>query len=391
MDSGVDILIGSLAKHIWTNLSPGASGCPNDVNGCDTTQAVKAVLGNGDVFPYTTTAYGQNCPGDDPSSPLASQDGVCGHGTHVSGIIAAEAGTGDGTGLGGVCPVCQIMPIKIIATINGSGAASDDAILNGFKYRFLHSQNSQALVRVANSSFGKYVRSRSVGLLVSILSQSPNEVLLIGAAGNEDSMLRSYPAAFSDAIAVGLGSPDGEGRVLNFGPWVGVAAPGGNASSDADTADQIQSTVPGQPGYGYKQGTSMACPVVAGVAALALSVYPTQSFQDLRNSIINTADPADYAFTVNSGINYNYYYPKLSGDPERRPLLGSGIVDAQAALSNNTTTGLLGRRWHEWIRDVASLGLRAGAEAGGGRCWLYCRRCFSPGAARGGISPRAAP
>lgn len=333
LDSGVDVENPALAGRIWVNPSPGASGCPGDEHGCDTTLANRGVLGSGNVNPYLTTAYGQECPGanEPDGSPAKGDYGVCQHGTHVAGII----GAGLSGELGGVCPVCQIMAIKIITSINGRGAASDDAILSGFKYLTLFG-TSQKIVRVANSSFGKYVRARSVALLVNVLKKKPVELLVVGAAGNEDSMVRSYPAALNDAIAVGaVDNVDGKAKYSNFGPWVDVSAPGGDTPSGLGCSsgqECIASTVPGPNGTGYKKGTSMAAPVVAGIAGLILSVDPTRSFLALRSSIVDTSDCRLYSLDVNGGINRNSYYPKIEGESARRPLLGSGIVDAAAAI-----------------------------------------------------------
>jgi subtilisin family serine protease len=229
------------------------------------------------------------------------------------------------------------MPIKIIAKdLNGNGTASDVAILYGFKYITMF-RLRQGTIRVANSSFGKYSRSRSIAMLVNILKSSPYEVLVIGAASNDDSMARSYPAAFSDAIAVSaIGPDDGKASYSNFGPWVDIAAPGGDAGRGLN---DIRSTVPGG-GADFKRGTSMASPVVAGVAGLVLAADPNRSFSALRASLINTADPRIYVQGVYNGINYNYYFPRPEGDTSRLPLLGSGVVDAEAALDGTKKTGI---------------------------------------------------
>lgn len=357
LDSGVDVQNPALAGRMWQNPSPGASGCPNDVNGCDTTVASKGVLGSGNINPYLTTSHGQDCPGlDAPDGSAAKGDyGVCQHGTHVSGIIAASLGNG----VGGVCPVCQIMAIKIIKSINGRGAASDDAILSGFKYLTLFG-TSQKIVRVANSSFGKYVRARSVALLVSVLKKKPIELLVIGAAGNEDSMVRSYPAALNDAIAVGaVDNLDGKAKYSNFGPWVDVSAPGGDTATGAGCSNGeecIASSIPGPSGTGFKKGTSMAAPVVAGIAGLILSVDPSRSFTALRNSILDTADCRLYGADVNSGINRNSYYPKIEGENARRPLLGSGVVDAAAAIENTLRNDCQGASLRRVNRNCSVVG-----------------------------------
>lgn len=348
LDSGVDVENPGLQGRIWQNPSPGQSGCGDDKYGCDTTVAVKDVLGSGLVAPYRTTGYQQDCPYPGSSVPdEKAERSTCGHGTHVAGIIAANVGGG----VGGVCPVCQIMVIKIITAIGGKGVASDDAILGGFKYLTLFG-TTQKIVRVANSSFGKYVRSRSVALLVSVLKKKPFELLVVGAAGNDDSMARGYPAALNDAIAVSsVANTDAKAGYSNFGPWVDVAAPGGATQIDGGIVSTVPGTVP-EP----KNGTSMAAPVVAGVAGLILSVDPTRSFTTLRNSIIDTADCRLYAAEVNNGINRNLYYPKPQGENAHRPLLGSGIVDAAAAIENKLRNDCAGAQVRRVSRQCGVVG-----------------------------------
>ena len=333
LDSGVDIKNPLLAGHIFTNPSPGVTSCGNDVSGCDTTQGKKDVLGVGNVYPFGTTDYGQDCPGEpgDANSPW----GTCIHGTHVAGIIAANITNYNGQWAGGVCPVCQILPVKIIADSGEyAGKAPDSAIIAGLKYLTLF-RNRSALVRVANMSIGKYDLSRAVALLVAVLKEAPNEVLVVAAASNEDSMIRTYPAAFPEAIGVAATtSADGKAAYSNFGSWVAVAAPGGDGISP------IISAIPGSARLGASEGTSMASPVVAGVAGLVLAVHPERGWSALRQTLLDTADPRLYDASVNSGLNFNYYYAKIQGDRVRRPLLGAGIIDASAALDGARTGGV---------------------------------------------------
>ena len=329
IDSGVDYEHPLLKDRIWVNPVPGAAGCGEDVYGCDLTAKVpKGELGIGTPHPYNTTGPGEAC---------AEGDKDCPHGTHVAGIIAARLAT-EGNTAGGVCPVCKIMPLKIIArNPKGSGTASDTAIIKSLKYLVAFGSSDRKLVRVANSSFGKYGKNRSLGLLIAVLRNAPYETLVVGAAGNEDSMARSYPAAFADAVAVasiksagsGAPAPEGKASYSNFGPWVDVAAPGGLVPYD------ISSTVPGG-GSRVLNGTSMASPVVAGVAGLILAMYNQISFTELRERIVGLADPRIYSSNVNAGINYSCYNPKFQSDSNRRKLLGTGVVDADKALGTGS-------------------------------------------------------
>jgi len=350
LDSGLDVTHPSFVDRLWVNDKPGQSGCPGDTNGCDTTKPKKGQFGTGNVTPYALGADGK-CPPQPPigqKEAQADQHRNCTHGQHVAGIIAAKFGTvtgqlsedGQGTPsglLGGVCPVCKIMPIKIIAAVNGKGVASDAAILNGMKYITKFVANQRSIVRVVNSSFGKYSRSRAVSVIANVLAKSPNEVLIVGAASNEDSMQRTYPASLANAIAVSsVGNANQKASYSNYGPWVDVAAPGG---AGAEGGVKIFSTFPGGVA-GDKSGTSMACPVVSGVAGLALATEPNRSHRSLRQSIIRTADPVIYNPAADGSLPNADYYPKPQGDNTKRPLLGSGLVDAKAAVENKTNTGL---------------------------------------------------
>jgi subtilisin family serine protease len=146
--------------------------------------------------------------------------------------------------------------------------------------------------------------------------------LLIAAASNEDSSQRAYPASVSEVISVSALADDlKKAAFSNYGPSVDIGAPG----------ELIDSTVPG--GSTEKiSGTSMASPVVAGVAALILSINPGMDAKALRDRLINTANPVIYE---SGGYNDQFYYPKVSTG-EKIPLLGSGIVDALAALKGET-------------------------------------------------------
>lgn len=324
LDSGVDVNHAQLKSRIWENPSPGGADCGSqDVNGCDTTKAEKGTLGVGDVSPFGWD--GTSCPG----SGRADAPDNCAHGTHVAGIIVASAENG----LGGVCPVCRVMPVKIISGPSAAeGQATDAAILNGIKYvkTFISNSSNKSLVRVINASFGKFVKSRAVSVVVSVLAQSPFNVLIVGAAGNEDTMKRAYPAALDDVIAVSaIQQSTGEkAKFSNFGPWVDIAAPGVG----------IDSTVPA--GTGQKSGTSMAAPIVSGVAGLILSVNPNMSGSQVKSILLKTSDfNALYPSDDDSNRNFSFYYPSIPGENVRRPLLGAGLLNADAAIIGTSKTG----------------------------------------------------
>jgi subtilisin family serine protease len=98
----------------------------------------------------------------------------------------------------------------------------------------------------------------------------------------------------------------------------------------------------------------MAAPIVAGVAGLVLAYDPGRSWKDLRRSIVDMADPRIYDPTLSN--NYNYYYQKQTGESIRRPLLGSGIVDANAALDGKKASGVFGGRLSRVQRGCSAVG-----------------------------------
>lgn len=317
MDSGVDSEHEALNKRMFDNTLTGRTDCGTDIHGCNTTSGKKDKLGDGDTSPFNLQEGGA-CPNP------GNCDKDCCHGTHVAGIIAAHNEDSTEQQVAGVCPMCRIMAIRVMGKVGSSSSILDSSIIRGMIYvTSFPSDKGGLAVRILNASFGKFQRSRAVGAMVRTLKDTSNGVLVIGAAGNEDSMKRTYPAAFADAIAVSNISTGGAKAVSsNFGPWVDIAAPG----------QSINSTVPGGT-YESKDGTSMAAPVVAGVAGLLLSADSSLSFGDLRKLLLETAN-ASRLYDENE-VNSSGYYPPVGGTSVRIPLLGTGMLDAEAAVKGD--------------------------------------------------------
>ena len=192
-----------------------------------------------------------------------------GHGTHCAGIAAAI--TNNSIGTAGLGRNCSILPGKVLS---GSGSGSFDAM-------------DQAIIWAADQ--GAKVVSLSLGAVGADLPSSQAAVnyaigkgtIVIAAAGNNGNQTKFYPAALQNVVAVASSDPnDTRSGFSNFGDWVHVAAPGSN----------IMSTTKGG-GYGFSSGTSMACPVVAGLAGLVftqagLATSPVA----IRNYIQNNCD-----------------------------------------------------------------------------------------------------
>lgn len=176
----------------------------------------------------------------------SAADDQVGHGTHVSGIVAAN--TDNRRGVAGGCPSCRLLVAKVG---DRRGVYASDAA-RGINW----SVNRGA--RVVNLSFGSSGNTLAIERAVNRAWR--RGAVVVAAAGNEDTSRRSYPAAYGRAIAVAA-TTGGDRRAgfSNYGRWVDVAAPGTN----------IFSTVPG--GYRRYSGTSMASPNAAALAGLLAS------------------------------------------------------------------------------------------------------------------------
>lgn len=187
---------------------------------------------------------------DDDNDP---SDGN-GHGTHCAGIIGARMNNGAG-GVG-IAPGVSIMPVRVL---DNQGYGEDDAIINGIYYAVDNGAD------IISMSLGGVWYSSMENDAVQYAIR--NGVTLIAAMGNDGTRIMSYPAAYPNVISVGACDRDGKAASFSTtGSWMSVFAPGVG----------ILSSVPGS-GYEAWNGTSMATPVVAGVAALYESAYGHQS------------------------------------------------------------------------------------------------------------------
>lgn len=181
-----------------------------------------------------------------------------GHGTHVAGIIGAE--TNNGIGISSLSKGVDIMPVKV----GDKSSLSTIDIAKGIEYAVDHGAD------IINISIG--------GEYSKIIEEACNYadskgVLVVAAAGNEETNSEIYPAALDNVIGVGAidSYSDSIASFSNYGQWVSVAAPG----------VEIYSTYLNSK-YKYMSGTSMASPLVASLASLLKSHDPTLSHQQVR-------------------------------------------------------------------------------------------------------------
>jgi subtilisin family serine protease len=199
------------------------------------------------------------------------------HGTHVAGTIAAQR---NGQGVVGVAYGCWVMPLRINLT-PGMNQNRADAI-NYVAAQAVKYKNSRRYV--INCSWK--MNGDHAGVRNAIQNASAKNVVVVFAAGNASQNIDTtpqYPAVYPEVISVAATDQrDRRATFSNFGTKVDIAAPGVN----------IYSTVPDNT-YGFKDGTSMASPHVAGVAALLWSKNPDLSNAQVRKCIESTADDID--------------------------------------------------------------------------------------------------
>jgi subtilisin family serine protease len=231
-------------------------------------RVVVAVLDTG-VDPAQRDLRDGLVPGYDfvNSDPDPSDDH--GHGTAVAGIIGARANNREG--LAGICWSCPIMPVKVL---NEKGEGDDSVIAAGIVWATDHG------ARVINMSLGG--PDTTPDLSDAIAYAVSKGAVVVAAAGNTGTTDRFYPAADPNSVGVaGTTAADKLYPWSNYGPWVSVAAPGCN----------IAPVLAG--GYGPFCGTSAATPVVAGLAALALSVDPNATPAEVAQALEHPALPLE--------------------------------------------------------------------------------------------------
>ncbi len=243
-----------------------------------------------------------------------------GHGTSVSGVIGAT--TNNAKGVAGVDWRAQLVPIKVL---NHEGYGDMDDILEGIERAISEG------VDVINMSFGqynsggnKYVEENPQGLKDKCLEAYQAGIVLVAAAGNDNLDWNTYPAYYSTVLAVAAVDQNDArsiwnlGLASNYGTWIDLSAPG----------TSIWSTHMNGGYTGSNNGTSLACPFVAGLAGLIKAVNPGLTNQQIMNKIKDTADDID---SLNPGFE-----GKLGTGRINAYLALRGVVARISSPENNT-------------------------------------------------------
>jgi subtilisin family serine protease len=263
IDTGVDYNHEDLSANIWQNpgeipgngIDDDQNGYIDDIIGWDFVDAHRGAVGEDFAIP--------------DNDPMDSH----GHGTHVAGIAAAVGN--NGLGIAGVAWNCKIMPLRAgYKTIKGGMMVASHHAARAIIYA---ADNGAHIINL--SWAGKH---KSILVERAIAYAAESGVLVCAAGGNKNTSDPSYPAAFDNAAIISVGSVDRHGKKAfssNYGDWLDVSAPG----------VAIYSTYPNNQ-YRYMSGTSMATPVVSGIAALIWSLNPDQTNLQVKDLILNSVD-----------------------------------------------------------------------------------------------------
>lgn len=240
---------------------------------------------------------GRLVPGWSFVTNTADTNDTLGHGTGVAGAIGANAN--NGTGVAGMAPLISIMPLVALDT---NGYATYSNMANSVTYAVDRG------IRLINISLGGPNSSQTLQLAADYAWKKG--ALIFAAAMNNANSTRMYPAATKGVIAVSAtNSSDRLASFSNFGDWITLSAPG----------EYIDTTRIGAR-YWFVQGTSFASPIAMSVAALALSLRPTFSNQEL----------IDFLKTFSDDL----------GTPGFDPSYGYGRVNAAKAIAGLATLPL---------------------------------------------------
>ncbi|MBX2976714.1 MAG: S8 family serine peptidase, partial [Ignavibacteriaceae bacterium] len=281
IDTGVDWDHPDLAANIWINKNE----IPN--NGIDDDN-------NGYIDDIRGWDFGglTGTPDNDPMEDRPD------HGTHVAGI--ASAVTNNGIGVAGLGYNCKIMPVKV-SRDDTRNSSNQPYVLYGYEGIAYAAENGS---HVINCSWGGGGYSIAGQLMIDYATSLGS--IVVAAAGNNGSSEWFYPSAFNNVLSVAASSSsDTKASFSNFGTFVDVISPGVSirATWQNDT-------------YTYLNGTSMAAPLVAGLAGLVKSHFPNLSPNQISERIRVTSDNID-------SLNSSIYKTKL----------GKGRINAFNALS----------------------------------------------------------
>ncbi len=276
LDTGVQIEHPDLAANIFTNTNEIANnGIDDDRNG------------------HVDDVHGWDFVADDNVA-----NDVVGHGTHVAGTIGAVGDNGIGTS--GVAQHVKLLPVKVLGD---EGSGTWNQIIAGIKYVTELKKEGFNIVAM-NASLGGAAFPAPPALEPALAEANRQGILFVVAAGNSGLNLngtQEVPAKFSGSLpgVITVGATDQVDALASFSNYsealVDVAAPGVDITStwptdyDALLSGEPMAVSPGG-GYNTISGTSMATPVVSGIAALLKSHRPGATMDQIKDAILKGAE-----------------------------------------------------------------------------------------------------
>ena len=294
VDAGVDYNHNDLKDNIWSN--PGETG--TDKNGNDKRTNNIDDDNNGFIDDWRGWDFVGSSGSDQDNDPNTLNV----HGTHVSGIAAGVIN--NKIGIAGTANNGLILPVKIgYDDPNKRNLANS---YDGLLYAALMG------AKVINCSWGSEGYSHAEKEAVKeALTYGP---VIVAAAGNSGSDTEDFPSSYEGILSVSSLYPDMQAAgYTNYNYSVDIAAEG----------SFVMSTLPGN-NYGTLSGTSMASPVVAGVAAMVKTTHPDYGYEQIAAHIKATSNK----YSHDTLGNYNYK-------------LGYGILNAYNAVNRDTSKGVL--------------------------------------------------
>lgn len=310
VDSGVDYNHPDLRENLWRNPDPGRAK--------RVFPGVFTAVEN-DTIGWNFWASGPISNPTQDANPIGTAQS---HGTHVAGIAAAVSDNGIGLASAGFNST--YMPVR-------AGGTEEAPRSIGFGYQgILYAAVNGA--HVINCSFGSDFNSQFGEDVVNIATELGS--VIIGSAGNGNNEVPNYPAAYENVLSVAsvVTSNSVKSSFSTYGYAVDVSS----------TGTGILSTVFNN-NYALNSGTSMAAPVVSGLAALVVHEHPNWSPIRIIGQIRGTTDSAVY-------LSNQGFVDKL----------GSGLIDAERAI-----TGLVPYIRIEDVRFVNNSGRKLGIDEDG--------------------------
>lgn len=278
VDNAVAINHVDLSGNVWVNPGEIANnGIDDDNNG------------------YVDDVNGWD-PADGDNNPIPTNNAM-NHGTHCAGIAAAR--TDNGIGVASIGWNLKLIGVKCAKN-------TDPTTSVGYGYQGII-YAAKAKARVVSCSWGGAGAPSAAAQTVIDYAYNKG-CIIIAAAGNSSTNTPHYPGAYNNVYCVAsVATNNVKSSFSNYGTWVDISAPGNN----------IMSTLTNNT-YGQQSGTSMATPMVAGLAGLMLAKYPAMTQTNVINCI-NTTAVNIYTIGGNSAF--------VSGNQ-----LGAGRIEAFAAM-----------------------------------------------------------